>query len=331
MWKTVRKASLAILLLAATTASALEVPRYAGPVNDTAGVMSFAAQQALTDRINAHKDRTGNQIVVLTIPSLEGKDIEGYAVKVFETWKPGQKGKDNGILIIVATEDRRMRIEVGYGLEGTLPDSAAGEIIRTFMTPQFGKGDFNAGIDAGVAAVIDALEKGEQVVGRNDLAEELPFGLRIPDMSLTRRILHGVFIFGILGLFTWAGIVSGGMGWGLYLFLIPFWLLFPTFFVGVRGELLRLGIYLVFFPIAKIWYEKIGQPFFIRRRFDRIRRDFAPGDYVGPGVAAGYSGSSSSDSSSSSSDSGGSSGGDSSSSSSDSGGSSGGGGSSDSW
>jgi len=225
----------------------------------------------------------------------------------------------------VATEDRRMRIEVGYGLEGTLPDSAAGEIIRTFMTPQFRKGDFNAGIDAGVAAVINVLEKGEQVMGKEDAGEDGPFGLRIPEMSLTRRILHGVFIFGMLGLFTWAGIVSGGMGWGLYFFLIPFWLLFPTFFVGFRGELIRLGIYLVFFPIVKIWYDKIGRPFLIRRRFDRIRKGYAPGDYVGSGAAAGDSSSSSSDSGSSSSSS------DSSSSSSDSGGSSGGGGASDSW
>jgi len=326
MRTTILRALLSILFLATTaTANAREIPRYAGSVNDTAGVLSSEAHQALTDRINAHKDRTGNQIVVLTMPSLEGEDIEGYAVRVFESWKPGNKGKDNGILVVVATKDRRVRIEVGYGLEGTLPDSAAGEIIRKFMTPRFKQGDFSGGIAAGVAAVIDVLAKGNQAVDRE---EEGPFGLRIPHMTLTRRILHGVFIFGILGLFTWAGIVSeGGIGWGLYLFLIPFWVLFPTFFVGFHGELIRLGIYLVFFPIAKIWYDKIGRPFLIRKRFDRIRRDFAPGDYVGPGVAAGDSSSSSSDSSSSSSssDSG------SSSSSSDSGGSSGGGGASDSW
>jgi uncharacterized membrane protein YgcG len=83
--------------------------------------------------------------VVLTVPTVGSASIEEYAVKVFEAWKLGQKGKDNGVLVVVAPQDRKMRIEVGYGLEGTLPDGAAGEIIRTWMTPAFKAGNYDKG------------------------------------------------------------------------------------------------------------------------------------------------------------------------------------------
>ena len=222
MKTSIRAAILALVFLAATTASALEVPRYSDPVNDTAGVMSPSAQQALTDRIKTHEGKTGNQIVVLTIPSLEGEDIEGYAVRVFESWKPGKKGKDNGILVVVATKDRRMRIEVGYGLEGTLPDSAAGEIIRTAMAPQFKKGDYSGGIDAGVTAIITLLETGEQPA----TVEE--GGGKFSDQPLSGQILSYVFLLVIPAAFAAYGILSPGVaGWIFCAIPVAFFLLFP--------------------------------------------------------------------------------------------------------
>jgi uncharacterized protein len=256
------------MLLSAISSAALEVPFLSGRVTDNAEVLNEGTRRSITERLKAHEERTGDQIAVLTVPSLEGENVEEYAVKVFESWKLGKKGKDNGVLIIVAPKDRRMRIEVGYGLEGTLTDLAAGRIIRNVMTPRFKVGDYNGGIDAGVQAVLDLLQKGEAPAGEGsaDGVGETSSGLHIeaPDMSLTERILIGAFIFGIIGLFTAIGIVTPGAGWFLYFFLIPFWAMFPIVVVGASGALTLLITYLVGFPIAKLmlrnsdWYKKAG-------------------------------------------------------------------------
>jgi len=102
--------------------------------------LSETTRQSLTEILKAHEDRTGNQVVVLTVSTINGEGIEEYAVDVFEAWKLGQKSKDNGILIVVVPNDRRMRIEVGYRLEETLTDGMAGQIIRSVMTPRFKDG-----------------------------------------------------------------------------------------------------------------------------------------------------------------------------------------------
>jgi uncharacterized protein len=255
-------------LLTAMTAAALDVPYLSGRVNDHAEVLNEGTRKSITERIKAHEDRTGDQIAVLTVPTLEGENIEEYAVKVFESWKLGKKGRDNGVLIIVAPKDRRMRIEVGYGLEGTLTDLAAGRIVRNVMTPRFKARDYNGGIDAGVQAVLDLLEKGvaPSSEGGAGTGAKTSSGLSIeaPDMPITERILIGAFIFGIIGLFTVIGIVTPGAGWFLYFFLIPFWAMFPIIVVGTAGALTLLITYLVAFPIAKLmlgnseWYKKAG-------------------------------------------------------------------------
>jgi uncharacterized protein len=263
-----RHTLLTAMLLSAITAAALDVPFLSGRVTDNAEVLNDATRRALTERLKAHEDRTGDQIVVLTIPSLESENIEEYAVKIFESWKLGKKGKDNGVLVIVAPKDRRMRIEVGYGLEGTLTDLAAGRIVRNVMTPRFKAGDYNGGIEAGVQAILDLLEKGKAPAGEGGegAGGKASSSLRIeaPDMSTTERILIGAFIFGIIGLFTVIGIVTPGAGWFLYFFLIPFWAMFPIMVVGTSGALTLLITYLAVFPIAKLmlrnsdWYKKAG-------------------------------------------------------------------------
>jgi len=302
MRKTILNALLAILFLANTaTASALEVPRYAGTVNDAAGVMSPAALQASKDRIKAHEDKTGNQIAVLTIPSLEGEDIEGYADRVFKSWKPGKKGKDNGILLVVSVKDRRMRFEVGYGLEGTLPDSAAGEIIRTFMTPQFKQGDFNTGIDAGVAAVIEALENG--------VSAEDPAPQPAADTSYIFRAIVIILMLLYFGFLTVLGLATLKFGWFLYAFMIISLAMGPTEFISATVRNILLVALAILFPLLKIRYGTAVREHYKQKAAARR----SGGDWD-----------SSSDSSSSSSS-------DSSSSSSDSGGSSGGGGASGSW
>ena len=107
-----------------------EVPFLTGRVVDNAEILKPATREKITAALKAHEQASGDQIAVLTVPTIGGESIEEYAVKVFENWKLGQKGKDNGVLMIVAPQDRKMRIEVGYGLEGTLTDAAASRIIR---------------------------------------------------------------------------------------------------------------------------------------------------------------------------------------------------------
>ena len=259
----------ACILLTALGATGADIPYLTGRVNDNAGVLSEATRRTLTERLKAHEEKTTNQVVVLTVSSLEDGNIEDYAEAVFKAWKLGQKGKDNGILVVVAPNDRRMRIEVGYGLEGRLPDGAAGSIIRNVMAPRFNSGDYDGGVEAGVDAILGVLETGKGP----ELAERAGAGARssavshmnVPDLPLTERILLGAFIFGIIGLFTVIGVMTPGVGWFLYVFLIPFWAMFPIVVVGTSGAFYLLITYLVVYPLAKLmlrksdWYRKAAK------------------------------------------------------------------------
>jgi uncharacterized protein len=253
------------LVAAAAHATVAEVPYLSGRVVDTAEVLSADASARISELLKAHEASSGNQVVVLTLPSLADESVEDFAERVFRAWQLGQAGKDNGVLIAIAVEDRRLRIEVGYGLEGTLTDLAAGRIIRGVITPRFRAGDYDGGIEAGVSAVIGVLTgTGEVPAEVEPVAEAAPSGFHMegPDLSIMERILFGAFIFGIIGLFTVLGVVTPSGGWFLYPFLIPFWAAFPIVVVGVKGALILLISYLVLFPIAKIlvsrapWYGK---------------------------------------------------------------------------
>lgn len=137
-----------------------EVPPLRGYVNDYANIMSPAVRTRLTNELKEFERADSTQIVILTVPSLEGLTIEDYSIKVGEAWKIGQKGRDNGILLIVANQERKIRVEVGRGLEGRLTDLTAGRIIDYVIKPRFKRNDFNGGFTAGIAALIDAT-KGE--------------------------------------------------------------------------------------------------------------------------------------------------------------------------
>lgn len=252
------------LMIADPVLARIDVPYLQGRVTDDAEIMSPETIARVSETLQAHEASTRNQVVVLTIPSLEGEDIENFALRVFETWQLGQRGKDNGVLVIIAPKDRRMRIEVGYGLEGVLTDLEAGRIIRNIMTPRFKNGDFNGGIQQGVDAIIAQLSGDDSLP-----ASAAPSPSKTdktffdgPDLSIVERILFGSFIFGIIGLFTVIGVLTPGMGWFLYFFLIPFWAMFPIVVVGATGAMVLLSIYVVAFPAAKIiigrsgWYQK---------------------------------------------------------------------------
>jgi uncharacterized protein len=263
--------SLLFALFAFTDAFNAEIPYLTGRVNDNARILSESTSKLLSEKLKEHETKTSDQIVVLTISSLEGESIEDFANKVFNEWKLGQKDEDNGILIVVVPDERRMRIEVGYGLEGTLPDLLAGRIIQNIMAPKFREGDYDGGITDGVLAVISILEGNTPPENlESDEADSssgnLNFsGFENPDLPITERILLGAFIFGIIGLFTLVGIFTPGFGWFLYLFLIPFWATFPIMVVGTKGALICFITYLVLYPSAKLfvknskWYKQANK------------------------------------------------------------------------
>lgn len=148
------------LLLLPLPLLALEAPQLTGRINDQAGMLSPETKQRLEQRLAAFERETSNQVAVLTVPSLEGDDIDQFSIRVADAWKLGQKGKDNGVLLILAKAERKVRIEVGMGLQGVLPDITAGKIIRETMRPHLKSGNFDQGISVAVDSIIDAT-KGE--------------------------------------------------------------------------------------------------------------------------------------------------------------------------
>jgi len=147
-------------LLITFQASALEVPDLQGRVNDYAGILSPATEAQLESVLKTLETTDSTQIVVLTMESLQGDSLENFSLRVVEKWQIGQKGLDNGVLLLVARDDRKIRIEVGYGLEGKLTDMTAGRIIRNVIAPKFQQGDFNQGIIDAVGAIM-ATVRGE--------------------------------------------------------------------------------------------------------------------------------------------------------------------------
>ena len=243
------------------------IPYLSGRVVDQAEILSATARERIGNMLQAHERATGNQIAVLTINGMAAESVEDFAVRVFENWKLGGRVKNNGVLIVVAPLEHRMRIEVGYGLEGSLTDVAAARIIRNLMTPRFREGNYDVGVEAGATAVIQILEGRQPSAADAEwVAPAQPawyFHVEPAPMPLASRILFSLFVFGIIGLFTFIGIVTpGGMGWFLYFFLIPFWSMFPMAIFGSQAALFIIGTYAVLYPVARIlvarmpWYLK---------------------------------------------------------------------------
>ncbi len=145
------------LILTTQTLAALEAPALRTRVTDPAGVLSSSDRGRLEQKLAAYEQSTGNQFVVLIVSSLEGESIEDYSMKVAEANKIGQKGTDNGLLLLIAIQDRKLRFEVGYGLEGVLTDALTSVIIREVIAPQFKRGNYAQGISDGIDAAIKAV------------------------------------------------------------------------------------------------------------------------------------------------------------------------------
>ena len=188
-------------------AHALDVPKLQGYVNDYAEMMSAGTKSQLESELRAFEQSDSTQVVILTIPSLEGEVIEDFGIKVGESWKIGQKGKDNGIIFIVAKQDRKMRIEVGRGLEGKLTDLMAGRIIDLVVKPRFKRADYDGGFTAGVSAIIDAT-RGEFKANGNHKVKKRDTSSRL----LTFLLFGGIAILVLGSMSRPLGAVGGAVG-----------------------------------------------------------------------------------------------------------------------
>lgn len=146
-----------ITMVGVTALAALEVPYLEGRVNDLAGLLDAAAEQRLEQKLADFEREKGSQVAVLTVPSLEGDNLEDFSIRVVDTWQLGRADVDDGVLLLVARDERQLRFEVGYGLEGVLPDALARRILDNVITPRFRGGDFAGGIEAGIDAVLLAI------------------------------------------------------------------------------------------------------------------------------------------------------------------------------
>jgi uncharacterized protein len=148
---------LAISLVLTSVALALTFPTLSGRVVDDANILDAATRSALTQKLEALQQKTGTQLVVVTLKSLQGTSIENYGVELGRAWHIGEKGTNNGALLIVVPSERRVRIEVGYGLEGTLTDALTKVIITTVMAPRFRNNDYAGGITAATDNIVQVL------------------------------------------------------------------------------------------------------------------------------------------------------------------------------
>jgi len=149
------------LAFAATTSKAqesrLEVPKHDGWVTDLAGLLSAEKERELETLMESYRTGTTHEIALLTVPSLEGESIERFALEVGRAWGLGTKEKNNGALLVVSKADRKLRIEVGRGLEGNLTDSISGRIIRDVIAPEFKRGNYDDGLEKGIVAMHEAI------------------------------------------------------------------------------------------------------------------------------------------------------------------------------
>jgi uncharacterized protein len=293
-----------------SSAAAQPFPKAAGRVSDFANVIDPATEAEIDRQLDQLEQKTSSEIAVATIVSLGDMSVEEYANRLYKQWGIGQAKQDNGVLILVAPNDREMRIEVGYGLEGVLPDGLAGEIIRDEFTPRFRDGDYTGGIRNGVTRVVEVVER-HQVLTPEELArfnddgaDDVPPWVLIP----------------FLGIFVTIGFGMVGIGLRTK---TGFPLLFGGFFGGMpllMSLIMPTVALLTLFPLAA-GMTAVGYRLGGRKSWRDAFRNGGKGGGSGSGWTMGKSGSTSSTGSTGSSGS----------SSSFGGGSSGGGGASGKW
>ncbi|KAB2962122.1 TPM domain-containing protein, partial [Zoogloea sp.] len=214
----IRVLFLLLCLVAPLQAQELQpVPKLVARVTDGAGLLSVAQRDALEARLASFEKEKGAQVAVLTVASTAPELIEAYSIRVVDAWRLGRAGVDDGVLFIIARDDRRMRIEVGRGLEGALPDARAKQVIADVVAPRFKAGDYPGGIDAGVGAIL-ALLSGEALPpprvesdgGQGGTEEWLVLGL-------VATVVGGGVLRAVFGKLLGAGLAGGLVGVGAWM------------------------------------------------------------------------------------------------------------------
>src|SRR5208282_3479427 len=157
-------------------------------VVDLAGIVDDATKARMDSSLRELEEKTTVQMVVLTIPSLNGESLEDLSLRTVEKWKLGQKGKDNGVLLMVALQERKYRFEIGYGLERVLPDSLVGSIGRSFLVPNFRNGDYGKGVSDTAFAVINTIASAEGVTLAGTPVPEMNYGTRQHKIGLLHEL-----------------------------------------------------------------------------------------------------------------------------------------------
>ena len=210
----IRTAFLALLLLLlAPAAQAQTFPELTGRVVDQAGLLSPAQEAELTGKLEALERASSRQLVVATVPDLQGYDIRDYGYQLGRHWGIGQRGANNGIILLVAPTERRVAIEVGYGLEPIVTDALSSVIIQERILPRFREGDYPGGITAGVDALIEQLQAPPEVAERRALEAAESGTTEVPGWvgNLIATVLFLVFP-GVVLLFVWLTMRSGLRG-----------------------------------------------------------------------------------------------------------------------
>ena len=225
------------------TGSLAPVPPLSARVTDLTNTLSGVEKQSLESKLAAWESTTGNQLAVLMVPTTQPEPIETYSIRVAEAWKIGRKGQDNGALLVVAKDDRKLRIEVGYGFEGVLTDATSRRIISDTISPLFRQGQFAGGLNAGVDRIIDVITKGEPLPAAK--AKPAPrrgsgfnFETLLILLFVVVPVLGGILrrMFGKVGGATiGAGIVGTGA-----------WFLVGSILIGVTAAMLAWIVLLMF-------------------------------------------------------------------------------------
>ncbi len=225
-------------LLALTAWAEIAFPALTGRVVDEAGILNPAQKAKLTQRLEALENNTTDQLVVVTLATLNGYDIADYGYRLGRHWGIGQKDKNNGVLLIVAPKERKVRIEVGYGLEGTLTDALSAQIIQQVIVPKFKTGDLAGGIEAGVEAIADVLEKGETTFAKSTQQDDAE-----GTGSLLFMLVLAVSAFTPLAKYKFTPLISGGVT------TVLVWL--------VEGDIV-FAIFLGIFALVFTFFAQLG-------------------------------------------------------------------------
>lgn len=248
---------------------AKDIPQPAGWINDFAGVINQEYKEKLNSLIQESEEKTSAEIAVVTVASIAPYDEKEYARLLFDNWRPGKKGKDNGVLVLLAIKERRWRIETGYGIEGILPDGLCGEIGRNYMVPYFKQSKYSEGLYYGVAAIANIISKDAKTSISN--LEGIKFKEKDQGIPIF------LYFFAPLFFFIW------NLPWP-FIIGFPFTLLFTLVFFNISPA---LGFLVIFSYILSL---VVRYNYWVKLPQQKRKSFFGPQTYGGTYSGGGWSG-----------------------------------------